>query len=158
MALIINATAPAMEVSNSNRGFTPLDVICSAKPAEAILQLQLGRDNLSWRHTRKEGKAAEVIKAIVIITTASSTVLCHCLVGHKLLLFLFSAISSSNGVYSCDSQMAPSRANVMYLLHRHVPYDCICKCLVAGLQDEPVKGQREQMTNYTQGQSASRYT
>lgn len=45
-------------------------------------------------------------------------------------------------------------ANVMYLLHRHVPYDCIRKCLVAGLQDEPARRHREPMRNYTQGQSA----
>lgn len=50
IALVINATAPAMEVSLSNRDFTPLDVICSDKPTEAILQLQLGRDNPSWCH------------------------------------------------------------------------------------------------------------
>lgn len=50
IALVINATAPALEVSFSNRDFTPLDVICSDKPTEAILLLQLGRDNPSWCH------------------------------------------------------------------------------------------------------------
>lgn len=50
IALVINATAPALEVSFSNGDFTPLDVICSDKPTEAILLLQLGRDNPSWCH------------------------------------------------------------------------------------------------------------
>lgn len=73
---VINSVLSPTEVGLLQKDFSRLDVICYDKPTEAILQLQMGRDNPSWCHIRGRKKAAGFIRAAMIAAAASSAAVC----------------------------------------------------------------------------------